>query len=782
MSIMAPISAAGFVISLASGIYILVKNPDSRFNRLLFIFAVLVSYLSLADLGLYLAESYRMAYFWVKMGFLWPLVIPVIVHAVLVFTGRMNRWVITAVYVPSFIIAALELLTPLISGGPVMSPWGWTFMAPEGKILYDLATLWGFSMGALAILLTAKYYIDAPASRRGETSYLFTGLMIPIFSGFTTDFLLPIMGYSVPSLTNFTAAVGISIIAYGVMRFRIPLLSPRAAAEDIVRTMNNFLIITDNELNINYANPAAERLTGFRSLRGMKVSDLLESGDIEGMMDSTLESMIRTREGTRVPVVVSAGYIRDDRGQDVGIIFTGSDISQVKEMEEKLRRREDRLTLLTEHMAGGLGEFDSEFRFRYLSPSIEKVTGYGYEDLLGLSALELLEYVHPDDREGVRELIMRKNVSHKATFRVRRPDGSYRWLEYVDRPLYDDGDVMGYVFGLRDVHEHKIAEESLRLSREKFRELFRNMNSAIVALEPGEFRVTAMNPAAEKLMGAVCENIKGDPVEEALPGIGGSVLMNALRRVRETGEPIHCPEVKYGDIWFEVQVYRISTGDIVMICDDITLRKQYEDELIDTIHEKEALLREVHHRVKNNFQIISSLINLQAENTGNEAGLRDLQRRIHSMALVHELLYESEDISSIDIRTYIERLVSSIMDGYRSEGIGYRTEIARVNVPIETAIPLGLIINELITNSLKHAFRGGGEILIKLEGDDKYTLTVADNGAGLPENFIMEESDSLGLQLVRGLVDQLDGDLEVSSGNGTEFRIKFSVSQYRPRI
>jgi len=723
-----------------------------------------------------------MAYFWVKMGFLWPLVIPVILHAVLVFTGRMNRWAITAVYVPSFIIAAIELLTPLISGGPVMSPWGWTFMVPEGKILYDLATLWGFSVGVLAILLTSKYYVDAPASRRGETLYLFTGLMIPLFSGFATDFFLPIIGYSVPSLTSFAAATGVLIIAYGVMRFKIPLLIPRTAAEDIVRTMNNFLIIADNDLNINYANPAAERITGFRSLQDMKVSDLFESNGIDWMIDSTVESMIIVHDGTRVPVVVSTGYINDDRGQNMGIIFTGSDISQIKEMEEKLRRREDRLTLLTEHMADGLGEFDSEFRFRYLSPSIEKVTGYAYEHLMGLSALEFLEYVHPDDRERIRELIIRKNGSHKVTFRVRRPDGSYRWLEYVDRPLYHDGDIMGYVFGLRDVHEHKIAEEALRLSREKFRELFRNMNSAIVALEPGEFRVTAMNPPAERMMGTVCEDVKGAPVEEALPGIGGSVLMDALRKVRETGEPLHCPEVEYGGMWFEVQVYRISTGDIVMICDDITLRKQYEDELIGTIHEKEALLREVHHRVKNNFQIISSLINLQAANTADQTALRDLQRRIHSMALVHELLYESEDISSIDIRTYIERLVSSIMEGYRSEGIGYRTEIARLNVPIETAIPLGLIINELITNSLKHAFRGRGEILIKLEGDDKYTLTVADNGAGLPENFIMEESDSLGLQLVRGLVDQLEGDLEVSVGEGTEFRIKFSVSHYKPRI
>ncbi len=241
------------------------------------------------------------------------------------------------------------------------------------------------------------------------------------------------------------------------------------------------------------------------------------------------------------------------------------------------------------------------------------------------------------------------------------------------------------------------------------------MNSAIVALEPGEFRVTAMNPAAERMMGAVCEDIKGDPVAEALPGIGGSVLMDALRKVRETGEPLHCQEVEYRGMWFEVQVYRISTGDIVMICDDITIRKQYEDELIGTIHEKEALLREVHHRVKNNFQIISSLINLQAANTADQTALRDLQRRIHSMALVHELLYESEDISSIDIRTYIERLVSSIMDGYRSEDIGYRTEIARLNVPIETAIPLGLIINELITNSLKHALGAGAKSLLNLK-------------------------------------------------------------------
>lgn len=787
MNPLALISITAFVTATVSGIYIFVKNPESRFNRTLLAFSALVAYLSLTDFGLYISESYGMAAFWVRMGFLWPFVVPVILHMVMIFTERTRRWyTLAALYVPAFIFSALELTTGLITAGPLLTTWGWTFLSSRSAA-YDLSNIWGLAVGIIALILVVIHLRSSSREGRTQGLYLFTGLILPIVTGFLTDLVLPFMGIEVPSLTNPSAAAGVSIIAYGVLRFHIPVLSPMNAAMDIVRNMNSFLIITDLEFRISYVNPAAERLTGFSAaeLLGRRIDEVMEfEGKLSEMMGSMVESALKSRDGV-VPVVVSAGHIHGSGGEHVGLLFTGSDIRPIKEMEQKLKRREERLVLLTEHMADGLGEFDRDFKFRYLSPSVKNITGYGHSHLINRSAIDFLDYVHPDDRENVRELIMSDEEMHRATFRIKRPDGSYRWVEYVDRPIRRDGVISGYVFGLRDIHEHKLAEEALRVSREKFRELFRNMNAGVIALTPfkGGFRVLSMNPAAEEMEGVVCGDVKGMELEKALPGIAESSIREALEMVTEKDGPLHLPEVKRGERWLEVYIYRLSTGEVVIIYCDITLRKEYEERLRSSLREKEALLREVHHRVKNNFQIISSLINLQLSEIQDPAPLLDLQSRVQSMALVHELLYESEDITSIDMRRYIERLTSSILDSYHAAGIELNVSAKDVTLPIETAVPLGLIINELITNSVKYAFSEGGEITVELESEgNDFTLTISDNGVGFPPDFVLEESDSLGLKLVSGLVDQLDGDLEMDMEDGTQFRVRFSVVPYRPRI
>jgi len=783
---MAIISITAMVAALVSGVYIFAKNPESRFNRALLVFSALIAYLSLTDFGLSISESYMMADFWVRMGFLWPMVVPIIVHMVLLFTGRRTtRPLLAVIYVPAGVIAILELTTDLITAGPTMTAWGWTFRAAEDSIPYQISNIWGLLVAAAAIILVAWHWRSSSGPERTRVYYLLTGLTLPVLTGIITDLILPSAGIVVPSLTDPAAALGVSMIAYGVMRFRLPILSPLNAAMDIVRNMNSFLIITDPELNIHYVNPAAEGLTGCRAaeLTGRRLTEILEFEDI--CKDSTIESRLRGGDGW-IPVIVSAGHVHGSGGEHVGFLFTGSDMRPILEMEEKLRRREDRLVLLTEHMADGLGEFDRDFNFRYLSPSVEKITGYGHEKLIGLSVMEFLDYLHPDDRDNVKNLIITGGEAHRATFRIRRPDGNYRWVEYVDRPIRTDGDIEGYVFGLRDIHEHKMAEEALIVSKEKFRELFRNMRSGIIVVEyDGKgFRVKSMNPAAEEMEGVSCAAIRGMDLPRALPGIWNSAIRKALLEIMETGEAIHCPEVRCGEAWFDVHLYQLSTGEVVIICTDITMRKEYEDRLRSSLREKEALLREVHHRVKNNFQIVSSLINLQMADVEDPAPLRDLQSRVQSMALVHELLYESEDLTSIDMGRYLERLTSSILDSYHGGGIDLEVEVGDVTLPIETAVPLGLIINELITNSVKHAFTSSGRITIELKEDgSEFTLTVADNGVGLPLGFVPGESDALGLRLVAGLVDQIDGTLEtLGRDEGAEFRITFRVVHYRPRI
>jgi len=198
---------------------------------------------------------------------------------------------------------------------------------------------------------------------------------------------------------------------------------------------------------------------------------------------------------------------------------------------------------------------------------------------------------------------------------------------------------------------------------------------------------------------------------------------------------------------------------------------------------KEQLLREIHHRVKNNLQIISSLLSLQSQNVKDEKFLsliRESRNRIKSMALVHEMLYTTTDLSQIKLAAYIKNLCESIYDSYKRPGmkVAFSQDICEeAFFEIDRMIPLGLIVNEIISNSLKYAFKkNGGRIFIGLTCNKKkntYTVTVSDNGQGLPKNFNMKKHANLGMQLIFMLAEQLNGKVTLVRKKGTCYKIQF---------
>ncbi len=221
---------------------------------------------------------------------------------------------------------------------------------------------------------------------------------------------------------------------------------------------------------------------------------------------------------------------------------------------------------------------------------------------------------------------------------------------------------------------------------------------------------------------------------------------------------------------------------IQVIQREITERKQSEEKIRASLKEKEVLLKEIHHRVKNNLQIISSLLYLQAtrtEHAGAVSALRESRNRIKSMALIHERLYASPDLASVDMGKYTRSLVSDLKQSHMAEDglIRLRLNLEDIPLGITEAIPSGVIINELVSNALKHAFPKGreGEITIRLHraGARQITLTVADNGIGFPEHLDFRKSPSLGLTLINSLVEQLDGTMQLDRKNGTAFTITF---------
>ncbi|MDM8549303.1 histidine kinase dimerization/phosphoacceptor domain -containing protein [Desulfobacterales bacterium HSG2] len=330
--------------------------------------------------------------------------------------------------------------------------------------------------------------------------------------------------------------------------------------------------------------------------------------------------------------------------------------------------------------------------------------------------------------------------------------------------------------------------------------IINSMPSVLVGINADE-RITHWNFKAEKSTGITAEKAKGEQLEKMFPQLTGQmekVRQTMMSRRPQKTENIKAQaggEIRYSDIMFYPLANDVEGA--VLRMDDVTDRvrleirrkraeselKQANEQIRAALREKEVLLREIHHRVKNNMQVISGLLDLQSMHTTDEETLKILKEnknRIRSMAIVHEKLYRSEDISEIDFKTYITDMINTLFRSYQiSAGrIELKRDIEDVSVGIDIAIPLGLILNELISNALKYAFpkEREGKIRISLRSTDKdeIELIVSDNGIGISEDLNLSNVSSLGLKLVRGFAEhQLGGKVKLIRGEGTEFIIRF---------
>ncbi len=239
------------------------------------------------------------------------------------------------------------------------------------------------------------------------------------------------------------------------------------------------------------------------------------------------------------------------------------------------------------------------------------------------------------------------------------------------------------------------------------------------------------------------------------------------------------------DVYVIAQAMILSDRPVVhTIWHDITERKKAEELILSSLKEKEVLLKEIHHRVKNNLQVINSLLNLQAKNIADtkiRAIFEDARNRVNSMALIHQKLYQSEDLSHINFNEYLGSLVAGIADTYKRRDVVVSVDREPITLDVNVGIPCGLIVNELVSNCLKYAFPEGrpGTITVGISKDGKGSnvLTVADNGIGFPDAVDFRTTSSLGLQLVNVLTRQIQGTIELSRTEGTAFRITFPDSR-----
>jgi PAS domain S-box-containing protein len=573
---------------------------------------------------------------------------------------------------------------------------------------------------------------------------------------------------------------------------------------------------------ITDANAATELITGYSrdELIGTDFSDYFAEPEetLKGYYQVIVQGEIRDypleiqhRDGHITPVLANASVYRDENGKVIGVFASAHDITERKKAEEKIQMLANVVessddAIITKSLEGVITSWNR---------GAKQVYGYSAEEALGknISMLEP-DHLKGETRQLAEKIKQGEKIHHSETLRLKK-DGTVINISITLSPVFDaSGKLVAISTIARDITESRKAEEALRLSNTYNRSLIEASLDPLVTIGP-DGKIMDVNGATELVTGYSRDELIGTDFsdyftepEEASKGyqqvfIQGEVRDYPLEIQHEDG---HITPVLYN-----ASVYRDEDGKVIGVfaaARDITERKKAEEMLKQKLGEL-ARKREIHHRIKNNLQVISSLLALQAEKFGNKEyvrnseileAFRESQDRVASIALIHEELHEGGETDTLNFSPYIERLIENLFHIYRfgNADISLKTDMEEnIFLDMDTAVPLGIIVNELVSNSLKHAFSGRkeGEIQIKLyrqevsrskrssygsrrEKDSKsaeFTLIVSDNGIGVPETVDIENSDTLGLQLVSILVDQLDGKFELKRDNGTEFTIRINV-------
>ncbi|MDC0835359.1 PAS domain-containing protein [Geitlerinema sp. CS-897] len=504
-------------------------------------------------------------------------------------------------------------------------------------------------------------------------------------------------------------------------------------------------------------------------------------------------------------------FVRDDDRGDrlLGITM---DITARKTAEIALRQSEHRFQSLVANVPGAIYQYVVRQPFLNADGRLNDELTYLCDDYRTLFEIDpeavlrdsslFWSLIHPDDLEGFTASVwesLENLTPWQFEYRIITPTGHLRWIHSISSPqLQDNGDVVwdGISF---DISDRKLAQQALEDSRHFIERIADTSPNVLYIFDLEQRRNVYVNHAIERYLGYTPNEVQalGDRLLEALihPDDLGAYF-DRLQQIAAT------PDSTVFDFeyrlqhknglwrWFLARETPFLRGSdsrvrqIIGTAQDITERKLAESRLQNSLAEKEVLLREIHHRVKNNLNVVHSLLNMQArrvEDPTVREALFDSQRRLQAMALIHEKLYRSESLAQVDFAEYLQHLVTTLSQASTldPQRISVEMETEPIELDIDTAVPCGLIVNELLANAFKHAFpeARSGRVRVELRREEErlLRLTVEDDGIGLPDDALSRTTRSLGMRLVTILADQIDAALEIDSNTGTRFQLQFRV-------
>lgn len=581
------------------------------------------------------------------------------------------------------------------------------------------------------------------------------------------------------------------------------VLDLEAANNDMANLLNSTSIATlflDRQLHVRRFTPAAVRL--FRLIPtdvGRHLEDIVlrfHNGELAAQAGQVLdhlqplENVIQAEDGGWFLSRILPYRTLDDRID--GVVLTFTDISEIRRAEEQAR-----LLAAALHAADNCVFITSpDGTIEWVNGSFPHQTGFSEAEALGQNPRLLDSRKQPKEFwKRMWETCLAGRV-WRGQFVNQRKDGSVYDVEMTVSPVTNcDGRTEHFIAILQDITDRKRVEEALRRSEALYRGIGESIDYGVWVCAP-DGRNTYASDSFLKLVGLTQDQCSHFGWGEVLHPEDAEGTIEAWKDCVRSGGTWDIEHRFLGvdGQWHPVLARGVPVRDEAgrVLCWaginlDISRLKQTEEQLRVSLLEKEVLLKEIHHRVKNNLQVISSLINLQASKVnepGIKATLLDVRNRVGAMALVHAKIYQAPNLADLDFGGYAKSLVEEIWRSHGEVAANIRLTflVESVDLAVDTAVPCGIILNELATNALKHAFRGRdrGEVVVGLARDpsnQRVCLRVADDGVGMPPGTDWRQSPSLGLHLVDMLVRQLRGEVELVGGTGTEFRIRFDATR-----
>ncbi|WP_231505957.1 PAS domain S-box protein [Planktothrix serta] len=509
------------------------------------------------------------------------------------------------------------------------------------------------------------------------------------------------------------------------------------------------------------------------------------------------EYRFQHQDGTYHWMYDQAKLIRDSEGNPLEIVGYWIDISDRKQAEERLKTTYEQLQAVLDAVPGFVSWISNDLHYLGVNRHLANTYHLQPEDFVG-QEIGFLQGSH--EFAEFMEKFMREpylNTS-EVTLETQIEDTTRYYLLVAQKYNQDQAAIF---IGI-DITERKGIEEQLWATTSRLSTLIENLQLGVLVKDEF-YKIVLINQAFCDLF-----NIKESP--DQLIGLDGPTFsfeyqnlfsdptqfiirnQEVMRRKRVVAnEELSLVDGRTVERdYVPIMIQGASQGHLWMYR-DITERKKAEDTLVTSLREKEVLLKEIHHRVKNNLLVVSNLLEFQSDYV-QEPGLikvlEDSRNRIYSMALIHEKLYRSTNLEKINFGDYLEDLIENLFESYNIQDgrVQFELDIEPVGLNIETAQPCGLIVNELVSNTLKHAFPNNRSGIIYLglhqNQEDKIIVTVRDNGIGFPEGVDFRNVESLGMELVCTLTDQLEGTITLDRENGTVFTVSFSELQYRHRL